>query len=46
MKIIKGACRYLDTLIKNKKNVPGVGQYKNYEKGFDMTVRTAKRGKY
>lgn len=46
MKIINGASRYLDMMVKNKKNVPGVGNYKNYEKAFDITVRSHKRGKY
>lgn len=46
MKILKGASRYLDALVDRKKKIPGVGNYKNLDKGYDITVRSHKRGKY
>jgi len=46
MKVIKGASRYLDAIVKRKKNIPGVGQYKNFEKAFDISSRTIKRGRF
>mmetsp|Transcript_17192 Transcript_17192/g.15197 ORF Transcript_17192/g.15197 Transcript_17192/m.15197 type:complete len:159 (-) Transcript_17192:50-526(-) len=46
MKKIKGENNFFEALLKNKKNVPGVGQYKNYEKGLDSSVRTFRKGKY
>ena len=46
MKNIKGSMIFLDKLIREKKNIPGVGQYKNVEKAFDLSFRRIKRGKY
>ncbi|CAI2371875.1 unnamed protein product [Moneuplotes crassus] len=48
MRIIKGASRYLDTIVQRKKKIPGVGNYKNLEKGYDITGSDVvkKRSKY
>lgn len=46
MKEIKGSLTQLDALVKVKKAIPGVGQYKNLEKAMDLSVRYTRRGKY
>jgi hypothetical protein len=46
MREIKGALLFLDSLIKSKKSVPGVGHYKNLEKAFDKSVRYRTRGRF
>jgi hypothetical protein len=35
MKEIKGSIAFIDSIIKSKKHVPGVGHYKNMEKAFE-----------
>lgn len=35
MREIKGSMPFFDTIIKSKKHIPGVGQYKNLERAFD-----------
>jgi hypothetical protein len=46
-KKIEGTLRYIDNIIKNKKNIPGVGRYENLEKAFDRSFRyKSKKGRY
>lgn len=41
-----GNLSHLEKLVKMKKSIPGVGQYKNIDKGYNITVRHMRKGKY
>ena len=45
-KKIEGTLRYIDKIIKQKKNVPGVGNYENLEKAFDKSFRYKSKGRF